>query len=155
MIGKDTHSGFMTICKTVFLFLLISCAKKEHENEPELVSLISLVANPEMYSGRTVAVSGYFSYETENVALYLDAESYRAGIIKNAIWLKFRSDVDFTPYKYQYVNVIGEFSVLDEDSYIPFSGILTVSGDMYGAIRTLESLGFHSRTERLQEKKKP
>jgi hypothetical protein len=51
------------------------------------VSMVELLARPEMFHGKRVRVIGYVRLEFEGNAIYLSKESYEAAIAKNALWL--------------------------------------------------------------------
>jgi hypothetical protein len=52
------------------------------------VSLISLIANPQKFSGQKVRVIGYLHLEFESNGLYLNKDDFKNGISKNAIWIE-------------------------------------------------------------------
>ena len=54
----------------------------------EGVSLISLIANPQKFSGQKVRVIGYLHLEFEGNGLYLNEDDFKNGINKNAIWIE-------------------------------------------------------------------
>lgn len=51
------------------------------------VSLIALIANPTAFDAQHIQVLGFLRLEFEGDALYLDRESWRAGISRNGIWV--------------------------------------------------------------------
>jgi hypothetical protein len=55
--------------------------------QPDTVSIVSLIANPIGYDGKYIRVIGYVSLEFEGAAVYLNQDDYEYGITKNAIWL--------------------------------------------------------------------
>jgi hypothetical protein len=54
----------------------------------EAVSLISLIASPQKFSGQKVRVIGYLHLEFEGNGLYLNQDDFKNGISKNAIWIE-------------------------------------------------------------------
>jgi hypothetical protein len=53
----------------------------------EQVSLVRLIARPELYDGRLVQVVGYGAFEHEGTALFLHAQDYEHGVPWNSVWL--------------------------------------------------------------------
>jgi hypothetical protein len=56
--------------------------------EPEFVSMVSLLSTPHLYEGHFVRVIGFLGIEFENDALYLHQEDYRYSISKNSLALR-------------------------------------------------------------------
>lgn len=76
------------------------------------VSLVSLIADPDRYHGRTVAVVGVLRLDFEGTALYLHREDYEERISTNAVWLRFDGDHGMSDRRElggQYVAVRGRF----------------------------------------------
>ncbi len=67
--------------------LIASAGVCAQEQRP---SLLQVLAAPERYDGKTVALIGYCSAEFENVAIYLQADDSRNAHFPNGVWL----DVD-------------------------------------------------------------
>ena len=93
----------------------------------EVVSLVQLIATPERFDGRLVAVTGYLHLEFEGEALYLHKEDSDQSIIKNALWVEgnpvlenLRSSLDM-----HYVRVVGNFHSAYKGLYSAASGSLT------------------------------
>jgi hypothetical protein len=53
-----------------------------------LVSLVALIANPELYHGKRVRVNGFLVLENDGQAIYLNRDDYDNLITKNAVWIK-------------------------------------------------------------------
>lgn len=53
----------------------------------EHVSMIQLIANPERYKGKLVAVGGFVNLEFESNGIFLHKEDYEQGIRANGLWL--------------------------------------------------------------------
>ncbi len=69
------------------LALMPVCWAQASAEEPTQVSLVQLLATPERFDGKRVAVVGYCWLEFEGDAVYLSREDYVNRVFKNAIWL--------------------------------------------------------------------
>lgn len=56
-------------------------------NAFEPVSLIAIVANPDLFDGKRVRVEGFLILEFEGDSLYLDKSAYEASLTRNALWI--------------------------------------------------------------------
>jgi len=65
--------------------------------QPDIVSIVKLIANPREYDSKYIRVIGYVSLEFEGTAVYLHQDDYKYGITKNAIWLDIAKS-DRNPY---------------------------------------------------------
>ena len=54
---------------------------------PQSVSIVSLVADPQRFDGQFVRVIAYLRVEFEGTVLYLHREDYEQAIIPNGIWI--------------------------------------------------------------------
>lgn len=54
----------------------------------EQVSLVRLLAHPELYDGREVSVGGYVSLKFEDFGLHLGPQEYDGGLRESALWLE-------------------------------------------------------------------
>ena len=55
--------------------------------DPQEVSLVQLIANPDRFEGRPVTVIGYFHLGFEHSALYLNKDDYQNDIRPNSLWV--------------------------------------------------------------------
>ncbi|HEX4606690.1 MAG TPA: hypothetical protein VH092_00650 [Urbifossiella sp.] len=55
--------------------------------QPESVSLVRLIANPDAYDGKMVRVFGYVRVEHEGTAVYLHRDDCEHMLTKNGLWL--------------------------------------------------------------------
>jgi hypothetical protein len=55
------------------------------------LSMIDLIANPELFDGKKVIVKGYVHFEFEGNAIYLHKEDFLYGIDRNSLWLSLSS----------------------------------------------------------------
>jgi hypothetical protein len=70
---KLNHSHFRGLSSVMQQLLTIAVTIGQSQTEPLHVSLIQLIANPEKYDGKQVAVVGFLRLEFEGNALYLFA----------------------------------------------------------------------------------
>ena len=80
----------------------------------ELVSLVRLIARPELYDGKVVQVVGYGAFEHEETAIFLHAQDYEHGVPRSSVWLslgeKWKGRLGTQP---RYVVVRGVFRAGD------------------------------------------
>jgi len=55
------------------------------------LSMIDLIANPELFDGKKVIVKGYVHFEFEGNGIFLHKEDFLYGIDRNALWLSLSS----------------------------------------------------------------
>jgi hypothetical protein len=75
------------------------------------ISLIKLLANPELYNQQVVHVQGFLELEFEGTALYLHREDWEQMLTRNALWLDVPSEIWERKYEIteRYVQVTGVF----------------------------------------------
>ena len=80
------------------------------------VSIVRLLADPKIYSGKVVRLWGVYHVERETMALFLNLESYEYGISQNAIPITttYTSPEDLPKLNGHYVWIIGVFDARDE-----------------------------------------
>lgn len=76
------------------------------------VSIIELIARPELYHRQRVAVTGYLWLEFEGSAIYLSRDDQRYSITPNGLWVDFAPNVlrRGTRYSGRFVSIIGTFN---------------------------------------------
>jgi hypothetical protein len=115
----------------IFLFLMVSGFLLRHYNgprinrnasvhnidtsgyhEPEILSIINLIATPEKYDGKKVRIVGYITLYFEGTALFLHKEDLDNVITKNAVWVDIsRLAIDsLKKYNNHYVIIDGIFN---------------------------------------------
>jgi hypothetical protein len=57
------------------------------------VSLIQLIANPQLYDGKIVRIIGFLHLEFEGNVIYLHNEDFRYGLTKNGLWIEIPKDM--------------------------------------------------------------
>ena len=76
------------------------------------LSMIDLIANPELFDGKKVMVQGYVHFEFEGNAIYLHKEDFLYGISRNSLWLSLSSSKradEFSECQDSYALVRGPF----------------------------------------------
>ena len=76
------------------------------------LSMIDLIANPELFDGKKVMVKGYVHFQFEGDAIYLHKEDFLYGISHNALWLSLSSSKranEFSECQDSYALVRGTF----------------------------------------------
>jgi len=73
------------------------------------VSMVDLIANPELFDGMKVLVTGYVHVEFEGRGIYLHKDDFLYGITRNALWLSETNSVDLTKCQDAYAIVRGRF----------------------------------------------
>jgi len=107
--------------RTFFIILILAsirlCAQESRasifdfsDENAEEVSIIQLIANPEKYEGKIIAVQGFLSLEVEGQAIYLNKNDYEYFNRKNGITvLASIQDGEKKELHLKEVKVIGKF----------------------------------------------
>ena len=90
------------------------------------VSLVSLIANPASFAGKSVQVIGFATFEFEGNAVYLSKEAAAVGDTASAIWLDLGGLTTPNPERLnqQYVLVAGTFDAENRGHIGMFAGTL-------------------------------
>jgi hypothetical protein len=131
-----------TVVILLLVFVAVSPAGISGANKPpyaEQVSMIQLIASPEKYDGKVVAVIGYLRLEFEGNELFLHEEDYKSHIAKNGIWVnvgpKMKGNAD--QLNMHYVLLIGTFNAKSKGHMDMQSGsILADGGRIWGSEKT-------------------
>jgi len=80
--------------------------------EPGLISLVRLIARPEIYHERVVRTAGVLGLDFEGTALYLSEVDYARRLLPNSIWLTLEQEQveGYRALEGRYVIVEGRFS---------------------------------------------
>ena len=111
---------FFVIILFVLLYALIAYSGELFDS----ISLIQLIANPDVYDGNQVCVSGYLHNRKESSALYLSRIDADYQITKNAVAviyakkvniapipeLKYKPDLKIDHFDSKYVKLYGTFA---------------------------------------------
>jgi len=74
------------------------------------VSIIQLLARPEVFDGKRVQVEGYIHLEFEGQGIYLHQEDEQRSLYRNGLWVEFQTDSTYkTPCQDRYVLIEGTF----------------------------------------------
>jgi hypothetical protein len=73
--------------------------------------MLQLIATPEKFDGKLVAVIGFLSLEPEGCAIYPNKEDYENVILENALWLDVPESMlkDREKLELKYVRIEGTF----------------------------------------------
>jgi hypothetical protein len=74
-----------------------------------MVSVIDLIANPELFDGQKVLIVGYVHVAYESRAVYLHKDDFLYDITRNALWLAVADSVDLKKCQNSYATVRGTF----------------------------------------------
>jgi hypothetical protein len=88
------------------------------------VSMIDLIANPELFDGKKVMVQGYAHFEFEGDAIYLHKEDFLYGSLRNSLWLEIDHTKSFVKCQDSYVYVRGTYRAGMGGHFDMFSGVL-------------------------------
>ena len=89
-----------------------------------MLSIVDLIANPEMFDGRKVLIQGYVRIEFEGQGVYLHQDDFRYGITRNALWVTADGGVDLKGCQDSYALVKGTFRAGIGGHFGMFSGVL-------------------------------
>jgi hypothetical protein len=97
---------------TLFILLTIYSENAEPKELPPLVSIIQLIASPEKYNEKTIAVIGFMTVAFESDMLYLSSEDYQHAILPNSLWFERNPQImaDSEKLDMNYVELVGTFT---------------------------------------------
>jgi len=101
--------------KAMFLalvFLLGCFCRSIYAAEPQFISMVSLVADPQRHDGQFVRVIAFLHLEFEGNVLYLHKEDYERAILPNGVWISLTDQQNMKAKKLSnsYVIVEGLFN---------------------------------------------
>ena len=88
------------------------------------VSLITLLANPQVFDGKRVRLVGFVNLEREGNAVYFHREDYEQGITENALWLSISPQQALIATKPGYFLLEGTFIARDHGHFGLFAGAI-------------------------------
>lgn len=126
-----------------FLVLLFWTCGAIANPEPTRVSLLKLIATPEKYSGKLVAVEGYLHVKFEDSVLYLTKDHADRLMGKEGLWVNYSDEISFLPtsennlgyFDAKWVTLIGVFEFSGEQNHGHLS---TNSGTLNKVSRVME-----------------
>lgn len=94
----------------------------------EKISIIALISNPEKYHKKRIIIDGYFNFQKDGDAIYINKSDYENLLYKNGIYLSISQDFLIsqeiqTPYR-GYVSIEGIFNKDKLGSYNFYSGTI-------------------------------
>jgi hypothetical protein len=110
---------------------LVNAEPHRPEDLPD-ISLIKLLANPELYNQQVVRVQGFLELEFEGTALYLHREDWEQMLTRNALWLDVRAEIWERKFELteRYVQVKGVFQSDFRGHMDLFGGAITQIQDI-------------------------
>lgn len=88
-------------------------------------SLISMLATPERFHGKTVRVFGYLNLAFEGNAIYLHKEDLEHGLYKNGFWVRVPEHLRSEEVNHSYVLLEGRFDMTSHGHMGLWSGTIT------------------------------
>jgi len=92
------------------------------------VSLIQLIANPQLYEDKRVRITGFVDLQYEGDAIYLHQEDFNHGLTKNGLWINLPSNItqqQIRAINDHYVICTGRFVAKNHGHMGLFSGGMT------------------------------
>jgi len=99
------------------------------------VSMVDLIANPQLFDGVKVLVAGYVHVEFEGRGIYLHKDDFRYGITRNGLWLSETDTADLSKCQDTYAFVRGTFRAGIGGHFDAWTGTL----DQVGACHKIEA----------------
>lgn len=101
-----------------------ACAEQAENGDCTLfeVSIVQLLARPELFAGKRVRVIGFVNLEFEGNALYLSRELFEHGGSRDAIWVDVEGLPSAMKFRRGYALVEGTFSAGPSGHFGMFSG---------------------------------
>ncbi len=93
------------------------------------VSIIQLIATPEMFEGKFVSVIGFIHIGQEQDLLFLEEQDFNQAAYQNALWFHLSEEMgrDWQKLNRNFVGVVGVFTARHEGPYgCPNGGFLSV-----------------------------
>ncbi|HPA71606.1 MAG TPA: hypothetical protein PKY31_05015 [Spirochaetota bacterium] len=95
-----------TLSAAIIITAMMSCALA---HASERVSIIQLIANPALYHGKKVIVSGFLNIEFEGTAIYLHRDDCTFSQYSNGLWCSI-NETRYGKYNKRYVVMEGVFN---------------------------------------------
>jgi len=117
----------MKVIALVCLILASYFAVPATAAEPEKVTLVQLIADPQKFDGKLIRVIGFLRLEFEGDVLYLHREDYEHAILGDGIWVDAGPEItkQKETLNMHYVLLEGVFDSKDRGHMGMWSGSLT------------------------------
>jgi hypothetical protein len=139
------------ITRFILVFALATCASAFAADR---VSIVQLIATPDLFHGKKVVVTGYLTIGFEDNVLYLSQEDARVGNFKNGVWVGYAKEVSsradlaeydeyyrrLKPYDKSYVSIEATFDARNTGHLDCCSGELVAVTRIDPASRTRNSV---------------
>jgi len=129
-----THALRLVVLFLAVCVMAAGCGGRSYgkpSQDAEGVSLVALIANPDVYDGKHIRVVGIVHVGFECDALYFSSEDYKMGITKNAVYLELTQmpiDVPYDELKKlngRYVVIEGVFDSKEKGHMGLYSGTIS------------------------------
>jgi hypothetical protein len=114
------------LARLFIVFFAVTFGGIVYADELQDVSVVQLIANPELFNGREVRVIGFLHLEFEGAAVYLHREDFDYSVDKNsvAIQLSESQEQSWQKLNNHYVIIEGRFSSVAKGHFGARSGSL-------------------------------
>lgn len=116
----------------LIIVLLTQCREKEqqqkiHHPDEKKVSIVRLIAAPDVYDKKTVQVNGFVNIDFEDCVIYLSKEDFEHRLYKNGIWVNLSKEEfkKLSGFDEQYVRLEGVFDKTNNGHMGDYSGAIT------------------------------
>ena len=117
----------MKVFNGIILLLGLLLSAPAGNKEPQEISLIRLIANPEKFDGQLIKTIGFLRIEPEGTTLSVSFEDYQHGIAKNSVWIDLSADMNKNSelLDMNYVLVVGIYRAQQQGHMACCSGTVT------------------------------
>ena len=107
-MSRRTLLGFILLLCTIF----VGYPAATRQANPQAVSVVQLIANPDKYDSRPVTVIGCLKFDGERIVLFLGCEDARHHVTINGLWVNPTAQMSETLSKLDgnYVMLVGTFA---------------------------------------------
>jgi hypothetical protein len=97
------------------------------QGNPQMVSIVQLIASPEKYDRKPVTAIGCLKFGSESIILFLGCEDAKHYVTINGIWIEPGSQMRETLSKLdgKYVLIVGTFTVYHANTLHSSAGEMT------------------------------
>ena len=125
-------NAFKLFLGVLVVVLLAQCREKElkqkiHDPNEKKVSIVRLIAVPDLYDKKTVQVKGFVNIDFEDCVIYLSKEDFEHELYKNGVWIDLSKDEfkKLSGFDEQYVRLEGIFDRTNNGHMGDYSGAIT------------------------------
>jgi len=125
-------NAFKLFLGVLVVVLVTQCREKElkqkiHDPNEKKVSIVRLIAVPDLYDKKTVQVKGFVNIDFEDCVIYLSKEDFEHELYKNGVWIDLSKDEfkKLSGFDEQYVRLEGIFDRTNNGHMGDYSGAIT------------------------------